>query len=785
VADNRLTFLLDGRDRLSQVLNRAGDSAGRLQRRIDDASRRSSAAMAGFTRDADGRLRDLNGRFVSAGAAARRMGDDVNSGSRRGGLGLRGLMSAVLGAGSALAGLAPSAGAAGGALKGIGIAAGVTALPAVGALIPMLAGAGLAAGTAKLAFGGVSEAVSLAGEDAEAYQEALKKMGPEQRKFTQTLVSAKKEFSGLGREVQKIVLPSFTEALRQARPALGIVRDGVRDMSKVFADFGTEFGKLFGSNRFQDALRRNLQLGADFFGQMTQPLTRFTQSILDFGAASKPTLDAFGRGIGDLLGKGLPGFFDGLKGGIKGSADMFTGLFNALNKVLPALGELVGAIANSAGPALRRLFEFAGTTGAGAFRVLAGAIRFLKPVFGEIGGAARIMSMALGTIGSIARNVGRVVLESLWPSFRQAESAVGPLQRLARWLKANESAVQEFARMASSVIIDFVGVAVRQLPNVIQGFRYMVTGVLTALDGIVSGAAMAFGWIPGLGGKLRRANADFDKFKNAFITGLHKAEDQSRKFANRVSPRLGKNKLRMNIDNWRSQIIRAERQLKNAKGEKKARLTGDIRDWRSKIAAAERRLRGMRPTSKTARIRGDASGLYRAVGGAKAALNSVRNRQIYITSYYRTVGKSPASGSPGTRAGRYADGGIVGRAADGLYIPGYAPRRDTELILASRGEGVLVPETVRKLGMASGLGPAGAIKAMNRWGRYGGSMGGGAASTHRRASRAAMVPARTAAPTIVNIHVDGALDPTAVARQIQKILKELKRNQGGGALGLA
>lgn len=55
------------------------------------------------------------------------------------------------------------------------------------------------------------------------------------------------------------------------------------------------------------------------------------------------------------------------------------------------------------------------------------------------------------------------------------------------------------------------------------------------------------------------------------------------------------------------------------------------------------------------------------------------------------------------------------RFASGGMVPGYAPRQDTVPAMLSPGEGVLVPETVRALG------GAGAIQALNSWGR-GGSM---------------------------------------------------------------
>ncbi|MBX9425424.1 hypothetical protein [Streptomyces lateritius] len=66
----RLTFILEGRDNLSRVLGHAGDSADRLRRQMEDASDGSGRALLHLTQDADGRLHDLEGRFVSVADAA-------------------------------------------------------------------------------------------------------------------------------------------------------------------------------------------------------------------------------------------------------------------------------------------------------------------------------------------------------------------------------------------------------------------------------------------------------------------------------------------------------------------------------------------------------------------------------------------------------------------------------------------------------------------------------------------------------------------------------------------
>lgn len=55
---------------------------------------------------------------------------------------------------------------------------------------------------------------------------------------------------------------------------------------------------------------------------------------------------------------------------------------------------------------------------------------------------------------------------------------------------------------------------------IIGYFKVMLTVWLTVADGIISGAAKAFGWIPGIGGKLKAANDAFDHMKDKVLGTL-------------------------------------------------------------------------------------------------------------------------------------------------------------------------------------------------------------------------------------------------------------------------
>ncbi|WP_406056220.1 hypothetical protein OG462_09060 [Streptomyces sp. NBC_01077] len=137
----RLTFTLEGRDHLSRVLGHAGDSAERLRRSMEDASDGSGRAMLTLTQDADGRLRDLEGRFISTadaaalmatrtGEAARpvadwsRAADEASKAGEQLRSSLLTLAPAVIPMAAAIAPLAASTAAAGVGLAALGLATG-------------------------------------------------------------------------------------------------------------------------------------------------------------------------------------------------------------------------------------------------------------------------------------------------------------------------------------------------------------------------------------------------------------------------------------------------------------------------------------------------------------------------------------------------------------------------------------------------------------------------------------------------------------------------------------
>ncbi|MGI5436155.1 hypothetical protein ACQEV4_01235 [Streptomyces shenzhenensis] len=658
----RLRFILDGDDRLSRVLNHAGDSSARLHRRLNDDMDGNSRAVRGFTQDADGRLRDLRGRFLSVADASRMMANGMPDVRRR--------LDDVAGAGSgAAASLGQSGGGLGGVMLGVAAAAGLSLLPMLGALVPALVGAGAAAGTLKLGFSGIGDALEAQTKGHKEYAEALKKLPKPAQDFTKALVGVKKEFSGIGKDIQKAMLPGFTRAVKAAAPVVKILGKAMTEMGGQFGKAAEGVGRLLKDSGFQDTLQTNLKLGAVLVKDMTTGVGRLTRSLLDFGAASGPTLKALSSGLSGLLGKGLPDMFNGLKTGIPGTAKMLDGLFSLINNLLGGLGRLSGEFGRTLGPVFGDAFKTTGGLIAGAMDTIRGAMILLRPVFRDVAFGFKTIMDVGRIIGPTLADAGIAILGAFAPVGDSVNRAVGPLQALHQWVQQNKIGITEYTRIFAIGMIDITGAAIQAAPQIIQAFKYVSAGVLTAIDGLVSGAAKAFGNLPVIGDKFKEANKSFDKFKNGFIAGLDTAQKKAGDFAAATGPRLERNKLQVNINNWNSQLETAKAKLKTVPPSKQAALKATIRDLQSKVAEARRQLNNIDGKTATTYVK------------------TVYQRAEANTAPYfrRTGGPAP----------RFAGGGMPGGRLRG---PGTGTSDSIPMWWASTGEYIVNAKSTAKYG---------------------------------------------------------------------------------------
>ena len=597
MSNQRLRFILDGDDQLSRVLNHAGDSSARLHRRLNDDMDGNSRAVRGFTQDANGRLHDMRGRFLSVADAQRMMAGGMPDLTRR----LGDVSGAAGSAGESSIGLM-------GALKGVAVVAGMTLLPAIGALVPMAVGAGLALGTLKLGFSGVGDAMAVAGNKKE-FAKQLKKMSPESREFTKSLVSLKKEFGGFGKEIQKAMLPGFTKAVQAAAPVVKILGKAMTEMGGAFGDAAQGVARMLRDSGFQDALQTNLKLGTGFIRDMTGALGPFVRSLLDFGAASGPTLRAFSDGISGLLTKGLPDMFKGLQQGIPGAAKMLDGLFSMVNDLLGGIGRLSGEMGKTLGPVFGETFRLMGDIATGALDALAGGLDKLQPLFRDLTFGLKTIRDVGTIVGPTFADAGAAIVSAFVPVGDSVGKAVGPLQNLNLWVKNNKVIVLEAAREFGVGMIEMTSAAIQAAPVIIKGFRYVSMAILDTAGVAVAAAAKAFGWVPGIGGKLKAASREFDKFKDRYLGALDTAGRKADQFAASAAPKLAAGKLKLNINNWTQQIAEAKARLKTVPPSKQAALKATIADLQAKVRAAKGQLASLHDKTVTVRINGVKTGV--------------------------------------------------------------------------------------------------------------------------------------------------------------------------------
>ncbi|MFG2747219.1 hypothetical protein ACGFY0_45195 [Streptomyces chartreusis] len=357
----RLTFTLSGRDELSRVLGHAGDSADRLRRQMVDAADGSGQALLHLTEDADGRLRDLEGRFVSAADAAALMGHATGRAVRPT---------------TAWADAAREGSAAGEALKKSLVSLAPAAIPAAASIAPIapavLAGA-VAAGVYVLAIGKQVAALIEASQAEKKYRDAVEESGAQ----SEAAIKAQAAYAK--------TMAKLPPATREAAAALSVFKDEYKEWSDSVADDTmTPLTKGMGVMQailpklspmvrsFGNELDRTVTLAgggvrSPGFDAFMGRVSRFTDSTLerandrlvhflrvadtDEVGSGLSEFMAFAREQGPVVADVLRNVGQALVNVLEGSADVGVGML----AVVSALAKLVAAVPPGAITALLQL----------------------------------------------------------------------------------------------------------------------------------------------------------------------------------------------------------------------------------------------------------------------------------------------------------------------------------------------------------------------------------------------------------------------------------------------
>ncbi|MET9762071.1 hypothetical protein ABZ016_23945 [Streptomyces sp. NPDC006372] len=573
---------------------------------------------------------------------------------------LGGVSSAATDAGSSLGGGMGLRGQAIGAAAALG----TSLLPTIGALAPMLTGVAAVGGGAALALGD------------------LKKKAKE----------LKAPFEDWKKAAEKAVAPHTERAVKSLKGAMADLTPVIETGADTFGRITEKAARFADSPAFKGALAKNAEMGSRWVEEFAGSVGTFTQAFLDFGTKSQPALDAWDSLLGGLLDTGLVGMFEGLEQGIGGASEMLGGFASFLNdSLLPSLGKISGAFAETFGPLLGEAFRGAGLALEGFASVFEGALEGVEPtmhiladVFRSFNEVGRIGFEVAGDLASV---LGGALVESLLAVSGVDVSTLGEgFRGLSNWAQENEGAIRGAFVMVGQTIIDMVNTGVQWLPILSSGFTMMAQTAIESADLIISGLAMAFEHVPGIGDALTESNRKFDEWAAGASETLGTVNGKIGEFATTAGEKLGRAKLSLNVKEAEDNLASIKEKLEDPSltKERRAKLTADkkaaeeaLREARGELADFDKRKSEATLAAdpkpffgEATKVRGTKFGKKNVPVGANrsffdAAVAAI-NGSVVGTAYINVQRRFAPSAADNRAASRFSANGNIFRAfADG------------------------------------------------------------------------------------------------------------------------
>lgn len=254
------------------------------------------------------------------------------------------------------------------------------------------------------------------------------------------------------------------------------------------------------------------------FKEATGPVSAATEGVRAFSDGIRP-IGGFIKDASDGL-KPMGGWLADIgvsagaaTGGLKPMGDMLAE-FTDLGPFVGDTAKLMGDGIRPIGPLIKQSAEEGRRAG-------------LKRLFFDIGSAVgQVVTFVRRNMptwrewGHVANVAGTGVAHVLGTVASFISTKVGPaMTRLVGWVNDNRFAFAEFGAATLAVLLKIGGHALIMAGFFVKGIGYiigwwhtMLHVVLNVYSAILHGAAAAFGWIPGIGDKIKGARDAFDTF---------------------------------------------------------------------------------------------------------------------------------------------------------------------------------------------------------------------------------------------------------------------------------
>lgn len=312
--------------------------------------------------------------------------------------------------------------------------------------------------------------------------------------------------------------------------------DKAGDLLDTFNEYGTQLRKLgIDGPKALGLINQGLKAGARDSDIVADALKEFSIRAVDGSALTAQGFKALGldaRKMAEQIGHGG-----------KGAADALDVVLARLRSIpdpvkrSQAAVALFGTQAEDLGNALFALDPSRAVATLGA---VAGAADKMGKTLSD-NDKARLQSfkrtLQVGLAGALANLIkGFDTGASKAPGWAGALQTVGAaLKSLWQWVSDNRDNFAKFGLIVGQILLVFGGTALKVIGGVIGAigtligiWGFLLDKVLDVFGAIVHGAAAAFGWIPGLGGKLKDARDSFDRFHATVNNTLTTAANQAR-----------------------------------------------------------------------------------------------------------------------------------------------------------------------------------------------------------------------------------------------------------------
>jgi hypothetical protein len=407
------------------------------------------------------------------------------------------------------------------------------ALAPLAAFLPSLAGSvGLVVGTLKLAGPGLAKAL---------------------RPVTDAFFDADGEAGALTRRLRSLIVVGVEPLAKQfAKVNLPTVAAGMDRIAVAANGVVLGFGRWVNTAEGQGVIATIVNATASAAERLGP---KVTAAAVALGRLAGRAGDKAITGFADLVGRILDKFtawangtsmddinaaLDTMRGRLGQArdrlADMRGGLewlvshqgeIKTVSNVLAGLAVVVGASIGNWPAVLAGAIALIVNNLGGLRSALSGSGSVVASVVEKLHGlAAIIMTLVRNAMPEIQQRVED--LKRKWDENKASIDKLVPLLELtARVVGTVVVAALLAATVVISGLITWLAQAGEAWADLQRGANIAIMAILTVLGHVVHGAAAAFGWIPGIGEKLRNAAAEFDKFRNRVNDSLSGIRDQT------------------------------------------------------------------------------------------------------------------------------------------------------------------------------------------------------------------------------------------------------------------